>query len=110
MNDVYEQVKEFDKKMRAVKMDKSLIANGGMVAVRKDYNARVDAIESEAKEVIFLGSSFADHPRGREIVDVIWAEAYERGHAAGLMEIYNEFIDLDTFASSIIKVCDGGNP
>lgn len=108
MNDVYEKVKDCDKRMRAVKMDKSLIANGGMVAVRKDYNARVDAIESEAKEVIFLGSSFAEHPRGREIFDVIWSEAYERGHAAGLMEVYNEFIDLDTFASSILNIANGG--
>lgn len=110
MNDIYAQIKECDKKMRAVKMDKSLIAHGGMPAVRKDYNARVDAIESKAKEIMFLSSSFASHPHGREIFDTVWAEAYERGHAAGLMEIYNEFIDLDTFASSIIKVCDGGNP
>jgi len=108
MNDVYEQVKEFDKKMRAVKMDKSLIAHGGMPAVQKDYNARIDAIESEAKEVLFQNSSFSEHPHGREIFDAIWADAYERGHAAGLMEVYNEFIDLDTFATSVISIANGG--
>ena len=108
MNDVYAQVKEFDKKMRAVKMDKSLIAHGGMPAVRKDYNARIDAIESEAKEVIFLGSSFANHPHGREIFDAVWAEAYERGHSAGLMEVYNEFVELDTFAVSVLNIANGG--
>lgn len=107
MNDMYEKVKDCDKRMRAVKMDKSLIAHGGMIAVRKDYNARIDAIESEAKEVIFLGSSFANHPHGREIFDAVWAEAYERGHAAGLMEVYNEFIDLDTFASSVLNIANG---
>ena len=108
MNAVYEQVKEWDKKMRAVKMDKSLIAHGGMPAVRKDYNARIDAIESEAKEVIFLGSSFANHPHGREIFDAVWAEAYERGHSAGLMEVYNEFVELDTFAVSVLNIANGG--
>lgn len=107
MNDVYEQVKEFDKKMRAVKMDKSLIAHGGMPAVRKDYNARIDAIESEAKEVLFQNSSFTEHPHGRDLFEIVWTEAYERGHSAGLMEIYNEFIDLDTFAVSILNVASG---
>ena len=107
MNDVYEQVKEFDKKMRAVKMDESIIAHGGMPAVRKDYNARIDAIESEAKEVIFLGSSFANHPHGREIFDAVWAEAYEREPRAWLMEVYNEFIDLDTFVSSVLHIANG---
>lgn len=108
MNDVYEKVKDCDKRMRAIKMDKSLIAHGGMPAVRKDYNARIDAIESEAKEVIFLGSSFANHPHGREIFDAVWAEAYERGHSAGLMEVYNEFVELDTFAVSVLNIANGG--
>lgn len=108
MNDVYEKVKDCDKRMRAVKMDKSLIAHGGMPAVRNDYNARIDAIESEAKEVIFLGSSFANHPHGREIFDAVWAEAYERGHSAGLMEVYNEFVELDTFAVSVLNIANGG--
>lgn len=107
MNDIYAQIKECDKKMRAVKMDKSLIANGGIPAVRKDYNQKVDAIESEAKEIMFLASSFASHPHGREIFDAVWAEAYERGHSAGLMEVYNEFIDLDTFAASVISIANG---
>ena len=107
MNDIYAQIKECDKKMRAVKMDKSLIAHGGMPAVRKDYNARIDAIESEAKEIMFLASSFASPPHGRDLFDVVWAEAYERGHSAGLMEIYNEFIDLDTFAVSILNIANG---
>ena len=107
MNDVYEKVKNCDKRMRAVKMDKSLIAHGGMPAVRKDYNQRVDLIEAEAKEIMFLASSFASHPHGREIFDAVWAEAYERGHAAGLMEVYNEFIDLDTFSTSVISIANG---
>ena len=108
MNNVYEKVKDCDKRMRAIKMDKSLIAHGGMPAVRKDYNARIDAIEFEAKEVIFLGSSFANHPHGREIFDAVWAEAYERGHSAGLMEVYNEFVELDTFAVSVLNIANGG--
>lgn len=107
MNDVYEKVKDCDKRMRAVKMDKSLIAHGGMPAVRKDYNRRVDAIESEAKEIMFLASSFARHPHGRDLFEIVWSEAYERGHSAGLMEIYNEFIDLDTFASSVLNIANG---
>ena len=107
MNDVYEQVKSCDKRMREVRMDKSLIPHGGMPAVRKDYNRRINEIESEAKEIMFRGSSFAEHPHGREIFDTVWAEAYERGHSAGLMEIYNEFIDLDTFAVSILNIANG---
>lgn len=107
MNDFYSLIKDFDKRMREVRMDKSLIANGGMPAVRKDYNQRVDAIESEAKEVLFQNSSFAEHPHGRDLFEIVWTEAYERGHSAGLMEIYNEFIDLDTFTVSILNVASG---
>jgi hypothetical protein len=63
--------------------------------------------EREAiKKTIFEESSCSSLPphSGEAVFDIIWSEAYERGHYAGMCEVYNEFVRLDSMFAKISKV------
>jgi len=61
--------------------------------------------EKAIKKAIFEESSCSDLPHGGEdVFNIIWGEAYERGHSAGMCEVYNEFVELDEMFTEISKV------
>lgn len=57
-------------------------------------------VEEKVKEAIFSESPFSSS----EINEMIYTEAYNRGHAGGFFEVYYEFRDLAELAYKAVKL------
>lgn len=102
--DIYNEIRELDRKADSIHMDKSLIPSEGITGVHRDYNRRMGEVYEEFKTLVFKNSEFAGMERGRAMFDEVFAEAWESGHDAGYHEVYNHFISLETLTVSVLKI------
>lgn len=56
---------------------------------QKEFYDNVNALEERAKELLAKEYGFS-----KKETDIIWAKANEDGHAYGIVEVYNHFVDL----------------
>lgn len=63
--------------------------------------AAVAALSAELKDA-FVKLLKEDSGRNDAVFDVIWARAWEEGHAYGLPSVESAFEDLDSFASDMV--------
>ena len=67
----------------------------------QNYRNQMESVQKD----IFKESSCNKLPRGgKEVFDILWNEAYSRGHAHGMCAVYNEFVKLDRMCTQISKV------
>lgn len=71
----------------------------------KTYNENLKWYRSEAESLLneFKGKVRAEYELSEASFNVIWSEAWERGHSSGLQEVYYQFERLHDFVIEYIK-------
>ena len=68
---------------------------------RKAYGAAQGQLDADFKE--FCISEYMDAGVPREVSDMVYALAYDRGHSSGYSEIYNAMSDYANLANAAFK-------
>ena len=63
------------------------------------YHSQMSALDREFEEKLR-----SDYAMSKDEFDVIWSEAYDRGHSAGLEEVVSHFDSLYEFAKKYTSV------